>query len=98
MYGSYAAVVKNIDLLMKQLMLCFRIISNYLLCFPDVFWGTVRQGSRPSPVSWAATFFFVCVCVCVCLCLCLCGCSLLLGNPNFKDPYLLAQVVYVIAK
>ena len=30
---------------------------------------------------------------CVCVCVCVCVCSLLLGNPNFKDPYLLAQVV-----
>ena len=56
MYGSYAAVVKNIDL--------------------------------PSPVSWAATFFFVCVCVCMCVCgiweclcarlsVCMCGCFVL---------------------
>ena len=38
---------------------------------------------------------FVCVCVCVCVCVHVCVCvgSLLLGNPNFKDPYLLAQVV-----
>ena len=44
------------------------------------------------------------VCVCTCLgrintkqscivCVCVCVCSLLLGNPNLKDPYLLAQVV-----
>ena len=29
---------------------------------------------------------------------CMYVCSLLLGNPNFKDPYLLEQVVYVITK
>ena len=32
---------------------------------------------------------------CVCACVCVCICSLLLGNPNFKDPYLIAQVVYM---
>ena len=26
------------------------------------------------------------------MCVCVCVCSLLLGNPNFKDPYLLALV------
>ena len=25
-------------------------------------------------------------------------CSLLLGNPNFEDPYLLVQVVYKVAR
>ena len=39
----------------------------------------------------------MCGCGCgyvyVCLCVCVCVCSLLRGNPNFKDPYLLAQVV-----
>ena len=48
----------------------------------------------------------VCMCVCVhtCIlnhvyvqertyvCMCVCICSLLLGNSNFKDPYLLAQL------
>ena len=29
---------------------------------------------------------------------CVCVCSLLLGNPNFKGPYLLARVVKVIVK
>ena len=33
------------------------------------------------------------LCVCVCVWVGGCVCSLLLGNPNFKDPYLLAQVV-----
>ena len=28
--------------------------------------------------------------VCVCVCVRVCACSLLLGNPNFKDPYFLA--------
>ena len=31
---------------------------------------------------------FVCVCLCACACV-HAFCSLLLGNPNFKDPYLL---------
>ena len=38
------------------------------------------------------TYLLLGVCVCVCVC------SLLLSNPNFKDPYLLAQVVWVIVK
>ena len=36
----------------------------------------------------------MCVSVGKCVCVCVCVCSLLLGNPNFKDKYLLAQVVY----
>ena len=38
----------------------------------------------------------VCVCVCVlpvCVHVCVCLCRLLLGNLNFEEPYLLAQVV-----
>ena len=33
-----------------------------------------------------------CVCVCVSQCVYVCSLDLLLGNPNFKDPYLIAQL------
>ena len=47
-------------------------------------WGHSTMHRVP-PVSETTTTMCMCVCVCVC--------SLLLGNPIFKDPYLLARVV-----
>ena len=37
------------------------------------------------------------VCVCSCLCMCVCRWDCSQGNPKFKHPYLLAQVVYKVA-
>ena len=41
---------------------------------------------------------FLCGCGCAYMDGCMYVCSLLLGHPNFKDPYLLAQVVYMVIK
>ena len=37
---------------------------------------------------WEGSRKCVCGCVRVGICVCVCVCSLLLGNPNFKDPYI----------
>ena len=65
----------------------------------DVLLDALFCGTTAVRVSFEG----VCVCVCVggwmdvgvCMygCMCMCVCSLLLGNPSFKDPCLLAQVV-----
>ena len=65
---------------------------------PDLVTGAVVSACMDVHV-YMCVCVLVClhVCVCVCMCACVrvrvCVCSLLLGNPKFKDPYLLAQVV-----
>ena len=72
MYGSYAAVVKNIDLSMKQLMLCFRIIF-FLMCIG------AQRGRNPGLLQCLELQpFSLCVCVWhVRVYMYMCGCAVL---------------------
>ena len=68
---------------------------------PDLVTGAVVSACMDVHVLYMCVCVLVCLHVCarVCMCACVrvrvrvCVCSLLLGNPKFKDPYLLAQVV-----
>ena len=70
-------------------------VYNFILVIVDFKIISIASTYKGHPLT-VDQFHVESKCVtslCVCVCVCVCVCSLLLGNPNFKDPYLLAQLV-----
>ena len=60
-------------------------------------WMNFEMSCRPV-VSSVCVYVCASANMCAFVCVCTHICSLLLGNPNFKDPYLIAQTVQVVIK
>ena len=69
-------------------------VVNSILLYSNIL-QTIKYSLLPSSVHNTLTVFLAWVnldfgfqTVRVCVCVCVCVCSLLLDNPNFKDPYI----------